>query len=58
LDLTSGYITRAVDRLPKSGSKAPWQLKQNYFVDLRVIRNGKIDHDALQFTRQRVPVEV
>jgi len=58
LDLTSGYITRAVDRLPKSGSKAPWQLKQNYFVDLRVIRNGKIDHDALQFSRRRAPVTV
>ena len=58
VDLTSGYIKRALDQLPKSGSKAPWRLKQNYLVDLRVIRNGKIDDDALEFTSARSPVTV
>lgn len=58
VDLTSGYIKRALDRLPKSGSKAPWRLKQNYLVDLRVIRNGKIDDEALEFTKARTPVAV
>jgi monooxygenase len=58
VDLTSGYIKRALDRLPKSGSKAPWRLKQNYLVDLRVIRNGKLDDDALQFSKHRAPVSV
>ncbi|MBX7454785.1 NAD(P)/FAD-dependent oxidoreductase [Mycolicibacterium sp. 3033] len=53
VDLTSGYIKRALDRLPKSGSKAPWRLKQNYLVDLRVIRNGKIDDGTLEFSKQR-----
>ena len=51
VDLTSGYIKRALDRLPKSGSKSPWRLKQNYLVDLRVIRNGTIDDGTLEFTR-------
>ncbi|BCI55810.1 FAD-containing monooxygenase EthA [Mycolicibacterium litorale] len=58
VDLTSGYIKRAIDRLPKSGSKAPWRLKQNYLIDLRVIRNGKVDDDALQFSKHRAPVTV
>lgn len=53
VDLTSGYIKRALDRLPKSGSKSPWRLKQNYLVDLRVIRNGKIDDGTLEFSKQR-----
>lgn len=56
VDLTSGYILRAIDRLPKSGSEAPWRLKQNYFVDLRVIRHGKVDDSALHFTKHRAVV--
>lgn len=58
VDLTSGYIKRALDRLPKSGGKAPWRLKQNYLIDLRVIRNGKIDDDTLAFSKHQAPVTV
>jgi monooxygenase len=58
VDLTSGYIKRALDRLPKSGSKAPWRLKQNYLIDLRVIRNGKIDDETLEFSKHRSSVTV
>jgi monooxygenase len=58
VDLSSGYLKRSLHKLPKSGSKAPWQLKQNYLVDLRVIRNGKVDDDALQFSTQRAAVTV
>jgi monooxygenase len=56
VDLTSGYIKRALNTLPKSGSKAPWRLKQNYLIDLRVIRNGKIADDALEFSKHRASV--
>lgn len=56
VDLSSGYILRAIDRLPKSGSDAPWRLKQNYLVDLRVIRQGRVDDPALHFTKHRAPV--
>jgi monooxygenase len=56
VDLSSGYILRAIDRLPKSGSEAPWRLKQNYLVDLRVIRQGRVDDPALHFTKHRAPV--
>ena len=51
MDFTPGYVLRALDYLPKSGDVAPWRLKQNYLLDLRLIRHGKVDDDALQFTK-------
>ena len=32
---------------------APWRLKQNYLLDLRLIRHGKVDDEALHFTKHR-----
>ena len=32
--LHSGYVLRALDLLPKRGSRGPWQIKQNYFWDI------------------------
>jgi monooxygenase len=58
MDFAPGYFLRAVDQLPKSGSKAPWRLKQNYFLDLRLIRQGKVDDEALHFTKHRAAVKV
>ncbi|MCV7230823.1 hypothetical protein H7J73_32940, partial [Mycolicibacterium komossense] len=48
----------AMDSLPKSGSEAPWKLKQNYFFDMRTIRYGKVDEEALMFTKHRAAVTV
>ena len=56
MDFTPGYVLRALDNLPKAGSRAPWRLKQNYLLDLRLIRRGKVDDEALQFTKHRAPV--
>ncbi len=56
LDFTPGYVLRALDYLPKAGSRAPWRLKQNYLLDLQLIRRGKVDDEALAFTRHRAPV--
>lgn len=56
MDFTPGYFRRAMDTLPKSGSEAPWKLKQNYFFDLRLIRHGKVDEESLHFTKHRAPV--
>ena len=50
MDLASGYVQRALDGLPRQGDRAPWALKQNYYVDVRAIRTGKIDDGVLQFT--------
>ncbi|HZN81650.1 MAG TPA: NAD(P)/FAD-dependent oxidoreductase, partial [Mycobacterium sp.] len=53
MDFTPGYVLRALDYLPKSGHVAPWRLKQNYLLDLRLIRRGKVDDEALAFTKHR-----
>ncbi|MDV3123799.1 NAD(P)/FAD-dependent oxidoreductase [Mycobacterium sp. 21AC1] len=58
MDFTPGYFRRAMDTLPKSGSEAPWRLKQNYLFDLRLIRYGKVDEESLHFTKHRAPVTV
>ena len=58
MDFTPGYVLRAMESLPKAGSVAPWRLKQNYLLDLQLIRRGKVDDDTLLFTKHRVAVPV
>jgi monooxygenase len=49
MDFRSGYVLRALDRLPKQGDRPPWRLKQNYLTDLRTIKRGDIDDGVLAF---------
>jgi monooxygenase len=49
LDLSSGYIQRALHRLPKQGDKRPFKLAQNYALDLLALRLGSIDDGVLEF---------
>jgi len=56
MDFSPGYFQRSMHLLPKSGSQAPWRLKQNYLFDMRMIRHGKVDEHALRFTKHRAPV--
>lgn len=49
VDFTSGYIQRAVDRLPKQGAKKPWRLNQNYALDVVALRLGSIDN-SMEFS--------
>ncbi|WP_166134921.1 flavin-containing monooxygenase [Nocardioides ochotonae] len=49
MDFQSGYVLRALDRLPRQGDRAPWMLKQNYLTDLRTIRRDPIDDGVLRF---------
>ena len=37
LPLSSGYVTRAEDRLPRQGSKSPWRVYQSYWRDSRTL---------------------
>ena len=34
IDFTSGYVQRALDSLPKQGTRRPWKVYQNYLKDL------------------------
>ncbi|MDW6024851.1 NAD(P)/FAD-dependent oxidoreductase [Mesorhizobium sp. BAC0120] len=52
LPLSSGYMQRAKDMLPKQGSRRPWKLYQNYAKDVLSLRFGSIDDGVLTFTRR------
>lgn len=54
LDFTPGYITRALDQLPKQGVKKPWRLYQNYALDLMALRFGKLEDGVMAFKRTPV----
>jgi monooxygenase len=49
IDLSSGYVQRAIYQLPRQGSKKPWKLYQNYVRDLLSLRFGSVDGGALEF---------
>jgi cation diffusion facilitator CzcD-associated flavoprotein CzcO len=51
LDLTSGYIARVADEMPKQGSRAPWYLRQNYLLDLLTTQLGRVENPSLSFSR-------
>ena len=51
LELTSGYIQRSSDTLPRQGSRNPWKLYQNYIRDLLSIRLSRVDDGTMRFTR-------
>ena len=51
LPLTSGYIQRAKNLLPKQGTRKPWLMNQNYALDLMALRFAPIDDGALEFKR-------
>ncbi|MBN9591509.1 MAG: FAD-containing monooxygenase EthA, partial [Alphaproteobacteria bacterium] len=52
LDFSSGYVQRALDILPKQGSKKPWKLYQNYALDMMALRMGKLNDGTMEFTKR------
>lgn len=52
LDFSSGYVQRALDALPRQGSKGPWKLYQNYFRDIAALRHGRLENGVLHFERR------
>ncbi|MEY2471118.1 MAG: monooxygenase [Actinomycetota bacterium] len=47
--LNSGYINRAVDRLPRQGASFPWQVKQSYIADYRAMKLKPITDAEMVF---------
>ena len=50
LDFNSSYVLRQIDKFPKQGTKKPWALKQNYFVDLIQLGHGSLEDGVMEFT--------
>jgi monooxygenase len=52
VNLTSGYVERALPSLPHQGSRRPWKLYQNYLLDMVTYRLGKLDDGTIEFRRR------
>jgi cyclohexanone monooxygenase len=50
LSFTSGYVQRASSILPKQGSRAPWQVNQNYLKDIFLIKHARLNDGVMQFS--------
>jgi monooxygenase len=52
-DFTPGYLTRAMDRLPRQGSRDPWRNDQDYAHDRAMLLERTLDDGELCFEAQR-----
>jgi cation diffusion facilitator CzcD-associated flavoprotein CzcO len=50
VDFSSGYFQRAMDKLPRQGSRKPWRIYQNYILDLMALRYASLDDGVLEFS--------
>ena len=55
-DLDSGYIQRAASVLPKAGTKRPWTVRQNWFLDTLDAKTHDVDADMRWVRRADLPV--
>jgi cation diffusion facilitator CzcD-associated flavoprotein CzcO len=52
VDLTSGYVQRAIDTLPRQGTRRPWRMYQNYARDVLSVRLSRVNDGAIEFARR------
>jgi monooxygenase len=50
LGLSSGYVQRAADRFPKSGSRSPWKVHQSYLRDYGALKLRRVDDGVMAFS--------
>ena len=55
IDLRSGYVARAADRLPRRGSTGPWRATNSYPRDLLALRWGRLTGRHLRFSPAPLP---
>jgi cation diffusion facilitator CzcD-associated flavoprotein CzcO len=54
LDLSSGYVQRALDIFPRQGENDPWLVRQNYLSDALTLPRADVTRD-MTFTRRPAP---
>ena len=50
--LSSGYIARAADVMPKQGKHAPWKVSNNYLADRKELKQASFDDGVLKFEKK------
>lgn len=51
MGLTSGYMQRARDTMPRQSTRQPWKVHQNYLRDLVSLRLNTLNDGTMEFTR-------
>ena len=54
-NLTSGYLVRANDRMPRQGRDGPWRVTHHYPSDKATLLTAPLEDGVLSFERQRNP---
>jgi cation diffusion facilitator CzcD-associated flavoprotein CzcO len=57
LSFSSGYVQRALTRLPKQGAKIPWRVHQNYALDVMAFRFGRLEDGVMRFSKPQPAAE-
>lgn len=52
---TSGYLHRGRNLIPKSATRWPWRLGQDYLTDRKEMRRASFDDGSLRFEKARWP---
>lgn len=52
LDFGAGYVKRAIEQLPRQGSRYPWVMSMDYAVDAKGLREGPVEDPNLRFSRK------
>ncbi len=50
MDFQAGYVLRSIEFLPEQGTKAPWNLRQNYALDYMTLKRGNVDDGVMRFS--------
>ncbi len=53
MNLSSGYVDRALATLPKQGNREPWRAHHNYFLDRWNLKRGPLDNDMVFAARKK-----
>ncbi|MFJ9037317.1 flavin-containing monooxygenase [Streptomyces sp. NPDC102406] len=56
--LTSGYIARADEVMPRQGTRDPWRLWNNYYRDRAMLQDAPIEDGPLRFDTAGAPGSV
>ncbi|OOK82107.1 thi4 family protein [Mycobacterium kansasii] len=50
LDMSSGYVQRAIAKFPRGGTSGPWTVQMAYEKDVERLRRGPVTDPALEFS--------
>ncbi len=53
MNLTSGYVQRALGSLPKQGATDPWKIHHNYFIDRKLMKFGDVADGVMAFSKAK-----